>query len=418
MGRVILTELNHVSSLTAERVTWTLAQGQVDSLRLKDAAYQARDGEALEELRIKFDLYYSRIYTFNNGRLLAELRAGDKFADLLARVQTRLDHMVSMIDGSDQGLRDAIPELIRVVQENQRDMRALALLGLNAESNAGAAKRQHLSLTLERLGWVLIALVVILGLTALMIIRLYHRGRVLTAASNATAARMRAMVTSSLDAILVVDAMGCILSLNGAAESAFGYSQEEAIGKKMVDLIVPGHLHSVHFDAMKGFLETGDAKQMKQGRVRLDAKRKSGETFPVELSITLSHSGQDTVFVSYLRDISDRIAAETELTNARDDALAGERALTRARDDALAGERAKENLLTVMSHEMRTPLNGVLGSMELLETTGMTPEQNSICMPCGYRENCYCTMSTKCLNCHNWRQGRPRNSRTALIWKS
>ena len=47
-----------------------------------------------------------------------------------------------------------------------------------------------------------------------------------------------------------------------------------------------------------------------------------------------------------------------------------------ARDKALAAERAKANLLTVMSHEMRTPLTGVLGSMELLDSTSTTAEQN------------------------------------------
>jgi len=234
------------------------------------------------------------------------------------------------------------------------------------------------------MSWVVVALLMSLALTALMIGRLYHRVRVLTAASNdaaarmnAVAARMQAVVTSSLDAILVVDSKGRILSFNGAAESIFGYSQAEAIKQNMVDLIVPNGLRSKILDAMARFLPTGKEPFIEQGRVLLEAKRKSGEVFPVELSITPSYSGGDTVFVSYLRDISDRIAAETELTDARDEALAGKRALIDARDDALAGERAKANLLTVMSHEMRTPLNGVLGSMELLETTAVTTEQNS-----------------------------------------
>jgi len=65
--------------------------------------------------------------------------------------------------------------------------------------------------------------------------------------------------------------------------------------------------------------------------------------------------------VSFLRDISDRVAAEQELILAR--------------DSAVTGERAKAELLAVMSHEMRTPLSGILGTIELLQGTKPTPRQ-------------------------------------------
>ncbi len=363
LGREVLRQLHDLSTATTDNVQWNLSQSEVEHLHLQAAAHDALEGGSLDQVRRRFDIFYSRVATFHESPLFFGLRSSQDGAMTLARIQDRLDRFIPMIDGPDQALRDLLPGFAAELVANGHDMRTMTLLGLVAHTQNADQKRQGMTFTLQRLGWVVMALFSALALTALLIGSLYHRSRALTAASNATAARMQAMVTSSLDAILVIDTRDRIMSFNGAAESVFGYTRAEAIGKKMGDLIVPDHLRRSHMEDMDRFLATGDARFMERGRVRLEAKRKSGEIFPVELSVTLSHSGQDIVFVSYLRDISDRIAAEAELT--------------RARDDALAGERAKANLLTVMSHEMRTPLSGVLGSMELLETTGMTAEQDS-----------------------------------------
>jgi len=363
LGREFVRKMHDLSIATTDNVQWNLTQNEVEHLHLQQSVFEALEGGDLGLVRRRFDIFYSRVATFHESRLFAELRSSKDGAATLARIQGRLDNFVPMIDGADQVLRQTLPAFSAELQENAQDVRKMTLLGLAAHTKSADIEREGMAATFQRLGWVVMALFSALALTALIIGRLYYQGKILAAASSATAARMQAMVTSSLDAILVIDTNGRIMSFNGAAESVFGYARTEAIGKKMVDLIVSDHLRSGQLEAMSRFMATGDAQFINRGRVRLEAKRKSGEVFPVELSVTLSHSGQDTVFVSYLRDISDRIAAEAELT--------------RARDDALAGERAKANLLTVMSHEMRTPLSGVLGSMELLETTGMTAEQDS-----------------------------------------
>ena len=70
------------------------------------------------------------------------------------------------------------------------------------------------------------------------------------------------------------------------------------------------------------------------------------------------------MFVAFLRDITAELEAEEELRAAR--------------DHARASERAKSQLLTVMSHEMRTPLNGVLGSLEMIDRTHLDDRQTSL----------------------------------------
>ncbi|HVG46791.1 MAG TPA: ATP-binding protein, partial [Rubellimicrobium sp.] len=97
------------------------------------------------------------------------------------------------------------------------------------------------------------------------------------------------------------------------------------------------------------------------GRLRLDAQRADGSVFPAEFSITASESEEGEIFIAFIRDLSAQVASEQELLQAR--------------DEAQEGERAKGRLLAVMSHEMRTPLNRLLGTMELLEDTSLTATQ-------------------------------------------
>ena len=66
----------------------------------------------------------------------------------------------------------------------------------------------------------------------------------------------------------------------------------------------------------------------------------------------------ENLLISFLRDVSEEVAAKEELV--------------KARDKALKSEQAKADFLAIMSHEMRTPLNGVTGAIELLEATELS----------------------------------------------
>ncbi|WP_241479035.1 hybrid sensor histidine kinase/response regulator [Leisingera sp. ANG-M1] len=361
LGHQVLQELEGLSTAATDNMQWNLSQAEVEHLKLESAVLTARSPADLPLLRRQFDIYYSRIATFRESPLFAGLRQSPAGTGLLQKMQDRLDRMAAVIDSSDQQLLDRLSDLAEELQQNSGDVRELALFGVVLQVEDSKDKRLQLFTILARLGWVVLALVLALALAALLLGRLYRKGRRLAKERARAAARMEAMIASSLDAILVVGADGRIQAFNGAAETVFGYSREEAVGQSMVNLIVPDHLQEAHKAGMRRFLQTGEARVAGKGRLQLEARRKSGELFPVELSVSVSQSGTDMVFVSFLRDISDRIAAEEELR--------------RARDDALAGERAKHNLLTVMSHEMRTPLTGVLGAIDLIEGTGPTPEQ-------------------------------------------
>lgn len=362
MGHEVVQRLEELSTAATDNMQWVLSQAEVDFLKLDAAVHAAKSPQDLYQLRRQFDIYYSRIATFLESPLFTELRDNNAGGRLLGRLQARLEALAVLIDVEDPDLMRNLPKITEKLEENGDDVRELALFGVVIQVEATETKRLHLFSILLRLAWVVLTLFLALAVTALLLGWMYRRGRVLAAERSKAASRMEAMISSSLDAILVVGKSGRIQAFNGAAEAIFGYNRDEAIGVAMEDLIIPPHLREAHRAGMMRYLKTGEARVAGAGRIQLEAQRKSGEIFPVEVSLSISRSQADLVFVGFIRDISDRVAAEEELR--------------RARDDALAGERAKANLLTVMSHEMRTPLTGVLGAIDLLEGTHPDVEQS------------------------------------------
>lgn len=115
-----------------------------------------------------------------------------------------------------------------------------------------------------------------------------------------------------LDAVVVMDRDGIVRAWNGHAQSIFGWSSAEAIGRDLGDLIVPPALREAHHRGLRRFNKKGVARVLDQ-RLELNGLRRDGSEVPVELSITLvSRDGRD-VFVGFLRDISQRKRAEAQL---------------------------------------------------------------------------------------------------------
>jgi PAS domain S-box-containing protein len=121
-------------------------------------------------------------------------------------------------------------------------------------------------------------------------------------------ARHRALLNSSLDAVITVNTSGIIQSVNPAAERMFGYRSEELLGRN-VKMLMPEPYHSQHDRYIERYLKTGQAKMI--GTI-LEASglRKDGSVFPVELSVTEVKLAQGTLFKGIVRDISTR--KETE----------------------------------------------------------------------------------------------------------
>lgn len=210
-------------------------------------------------------------------------------------------------------------------------------------------------------------------------------------------ARHRAMIETSLDAVLVLDAHGVILQFNPAAERTFGYVSDEVIGCEFAELLIPPEDRIAHRLALAQAFEQHEQTPFER-RVETTAQRADGRRLPVELSVTLVHGSDDDepVMYCFVRDISERRRGEEQLAYlAYHDPLTGlpnrvlveeqlDLALARARrsDAAVAllfidlddfktvndglGHAAGDQLLTAVASRLR----GVLRDTDVLARQG------------------------------------------------
>ena len=127
--------------------------------------------------------------------------------------------------------------------------------------------------------------------------------------TSALATAWRLVLETALDAVVVMDRNGNVVDWNDNATIVFGWTADEVRGRLMADFIIPERFRDSHARGLTHFLTTGEAKVLGQ-RIEIWGLRRSGEEFPVELSISpISESG-GLIFVGFLRDISDRRSAE------------------------------------------------------------------------------------------------------------
>ncbi|NIZ08437.1 ATP-binding protein [Pseudooceanicola sp. HF7] len=367
MALVVLREINSIGSSTSDNLQWSLAQADVEFMQFRLALERAEeDPAALSELRPRFDIFYSRIDTLERGDVYQTLRDTPDFQVSRDRINEFLEETVPYIDGTDQGLLAALPELEEAADQVMSDVRRVTLSGLRTFSNQSVAQRKEVIGTLLRLAAVLAVVLAGLMLLALALWRLNRLASLREAEVKRTAGRMRTIVETSLDAIVLSDAQGRIREFNSSAQRIFGYSRDEARQADMLDLLFPPASREKIVKSSNLYFQSSrrDSRTDPRGQehtIEVQAMARGGRSFPAEMSFDRADGDDGPVYVAYIRDISRRKAAEDGLTEAR--------------DRALAGERAKAEFLAVMSHEMRTPLNGLLGTMQLLRDHDLSPAE-------------------------------------------
>ncbi len=158
-------------------------------------------------------------------------------------------------------------------------------------------------------------------------------------------ARLRSLVSSAVDGIIVIDASGVIEAFNAAAERLFGYAAHEAIGRN-VSMLMPAPYHSEHDGYLARYLTTGEAKIIGLGR-EVSALRKDGTTFPIHLAVGEMAVGGERKFTGIVHDLTARVRIEAQL---REQAT-----LVRL------GEMA-----AVIAHEVKNPLAAIRGAIQVI----------------------------------------------------
>lgn len=123
--------------------------------------------------------------------------------------------------------------------------------------------------------------------------------------------RLRAIIETAADAIVMINTKGIVQEFNITAEKMFGWKAKEIIGKN-VKILMPDPFQRDHDQYLSNYLRTGEAKIIGSGRETI-AIRKDGTTFPIRLAIGHTKLPQDDVFVGLISDISDRVLIENAL---------------------------------------------------------------------------------------------------------
>jgi PAS domain S-box-containing protein len=160
------------------------------------------------------------------------------------------------------------------------------------------------------------------------------------------AARRRAMLDIAFDSVVTMDEHGLVVDANRAAERLFGYAAEEMVGRAVADLIIPEPLREAHRRGLARYLRTGRGPIVGR-RVEINAMRKDGSEFPVELVVTRPDVIGDRHFFGYLRDLTARNVAEAALHR-----LADEQAALRRVATAVAAESDPSRLFGLVSEEV------------------------------------------------------------------
>ncbi len=124
--------------------------------------------------------------------------------------------------------------------------------------------------------------------------------------------RFRAISATASDAIVMTDNDGIISLWNKAAEVIFGYSEEEAIGKSLLETIIPEENSEAHLKGFAKFKDTGQGAFVGNTN-RLSATRKDGTEIPIEISISTVKLKDKWCAIGILRDITERLKSEEQL---------------------------------------------------------------------------------------------------------
>jgi len=165
--------------------------------------------------------------------------------------------------------------------------------------------------------------------------------------------RVRSIVESAVDGIIVIDERGTIQAFNPSAERLFGYRLGEVLGQN-VNMLMPNPDRERHDGYLRHYLTTGEQKIIGIGR-EVTALRKDGTTFPVHLSVGEMVNEGKRSFTGILHDLSGRVELEHKLSEQKALAKLGEMA-------------------AVVAHEVKNPIAGIRGALQVI-TSRMPPEQ-------------------------------------------
>lgn len=356
-------KLHDFRTAFSDNTQWTVAKLEVEHAKYLHTLehLEREDPATLADMNRRFDIFFSRVNTLATADNYRRALSGDRARTIIQTISDSVTAQADIIDAGTGAVFDNRETLMQMTQDLAQPVLDLSSIGITYDVNRREAQRKLLSSKLGQMALLSFMLLATLSALLALVWQLYSRYKRRAMQNRATLNRLATIINTSQDAIVVMSEDGGIIEGNRVAETIFGLKPGNTKTANISDFLRKKD------DAGSLRIVTGEMliKSCADGPnlcTKLSACDKSGRIFPVEMSANMAQRSGDDVCICFLRDISQRVENETEIRAAR--------------DKALAGEQAKARFLGMISHEMRTPLNGMLGALDLLDETALTREQS------------------------------------------
>lgn len=175
-----------------------------------------------------------------------------------------------------------------------------------------------------------------------------------------------AIFASVPDALILIDETGIVVAFSQSAEALFGYTSEHIVGQN-VKVLMAGHDARHHDSYISNYLITGEKQIIGIGRI-VEARLSNGQVIPVHLTIGEARIGNQRFFAGYIRDITEKQAADHQINRMQAELANFSRLST-------AGTMA-----SAMAHELNQPLTAITNYMEAARDILETPDNGTIDM--------------------------------------
>jgi len=163
---------------------------------------------------------------------------------------------------------------------------------------------------------------------------------------EASASHFRSILATVPDAMVVINEGGQILSFSAAAEALFGYAEREVVGSN-VSRLMPQPDRSRHDNYLRKYLATGEKRIIGRGRTVV-GERRDGTLFPMELAVGEAISHGARVFTGFIRDLTEKQAADQRIEELRSDLVHAARV------------SAMGTMASTLAHELNQPITAVV----------------------------------------------------------
>ena len=356
--------LSETSFAMSDNNGWNVAQLEVDQqdlmLSLANALSHSdmehREGliseVELAEIKQEFDVFYSRVDLFEHR--LKHLLSSGALMEMFRELKVARQEMADQIDSISSPDIQALLIFQEMVVKCYPKVRTITITALQESERQAHQARRHEYSVFKIFLVQSIVLVALMALSAFLAMRIWRELEEKTVEKFRIGGLLSRAFNSTLNAVLVTDRNARILYSNPMAQQIFGMQSASLVGSKINNVISLEDSKVPNAGGRFGpFASLIDA-----GPKIVGSRNSDGNPIFIEMLLVRDKdlAGREVV-ICFIRDITDQVVAEEGL---KDALRVAERASS-----------AKSAFLATMSHEMRTPLHGIMASLELIKDSDL-----------------------------------------------